>query len=493
MKTIPSAIPSPSVFGSLAVAFALFTRISLQAQQPVFDWATKLTAGDSGCCSGIVADAEGNAILTYRGAGLTNVLTKVNALGRVVWSQRLPVGANGIAADNDGSVYVTGGTRRGLAGEPSDPFGDAGIATQGEGSAYIAKFSSSGVLQWVRLDGHTQYATGRAVTVDSDGNYYLAVNYSRGSAQFGKTQLPSTIVHEAFNVVVAKYDKGGRLKWARVGEGLDFSLSVNRIAVDRAGNVFAAGYVNDTLTFGDTVISGPTTPYLVKFSADGSLLWTRQPALAGLGGSVAIDKEGNSFLAFRLGPADVDGVGVVKYSSAGDPLWSREAQVSGGGVSVVVATDQDGNCLLAGAFGNGTISFGQTTLATSAREELYVVKYTTSGDLRWATQTVGIDPEGNGFGARIPDTRLNGIAVSPLGGLIVTGTFKGTVQFGATSLIGSGSDNFDLLLEFITYISDPVTARPTLKIAEVDSRETVTHVLTQTKRTATDRSGTNGR
>ena len=73
-----------------------------------------------------------------------------------------------------------------------------------------------------------------------------------------------------------------------------------------------------------------------------------------------------------------------------------------------------------------------------------------------------MDPEGCGQASRISDTRVNSLALSPVGGLFVAGALMGTVQFGATNVIGNAI--FDT---FVTHITDPDTPPPTLQIARV--------------------------
>ena len=441
----------------LVVAVGLLTAALLQAQ-PTFDWATKLTSASDYPRQGVAADPGGNVIVAYNsGTPSTNVLTKLNPQGGVMWSQRLSAYIGGIAADTNGDIYVTGGAAPGA-------FAGTGVTPQGTGGAYVAKYDHLGALQWVQLDGTTQTIRGQAVTVDQAGNYYMAGYYRAGNAQFGDTVLPSTATDAARTVFVVKYDKTGRLVWARVSEGSGY-VWVNKIAIDRAGNVFVAGDNGEMLSFGNTVLTGPNE-YLVKFDQDGNFLWARQTDTAGDSARVAVDQDGNAFMAYRS-------LHIVasKYSPAGDLLWSRHSEESGGDVAPDVTTDQDGNCLVAGGYGNGTITFENVTLTTVAREEVFVVKYSSSGELRWGISSIGKNPEGNGTNFRISDTRMNSIAVSPFGGCFVAGFFKGTVQFGATNLVGNANDG--LQLAFVTHITDPDTAPPKLQIARAAQNVTL--------------------
>ncbi len=79
------------------------------------------------------------------------------------------------------------------------------------------------------------------------------------------------------------------------------------VSVDRRGNVFITGNKKGGLCFGLDTLSG--TPlynlYLVKYDANGNVLWATQPnhSIKGIGDSyaVAADKYGNVYLTGYFG------------------------------------------------------------------------------------------------------------------------------------------------------------------------------------------------
>jgi hypothetical protein len=130
--------------------------------------------------------------------------------------------------------------------------------------------------------------------------------------------------------------------------------------------------------------------------------------------------------------------------------------------------DEGGNCLVAGLFGQGSISFEGVELSTMARFEGFVVKYSQAGDVRWALSTVGDDPAGNGIALRISSVAMNDyanfFARSAQGGLFVSGIFTGTVEFGDTKLFGPDNLNGGNDV-FLAHMTDPDTVVPTLRVA----------------------------
>lgn len=456
---------------ALLLTLACISHFAAHAQQPTFDWVNKLsgTNGGGGTLGGpVAADLEGNVFATWvnrdtdSSGQLSNtaMLVKLSPQGKSLWNQTLPVQINALATDTNGAVYVTGRATVNVFGEPTltIAFTDAGIPTTGNGGAYVAKFDGGGSLQWVRLDGGNSTASGNAITVDNAGNYYVAGLYSGGAAQFGATPAAAA-ADQAFNMFVAKYDPTGQLQWIQVGQGSDFSVEFSSagIAADQAGNVFVEGY--GSLAFGNASTLSDQG-FLLRFDSGGNLLWARQFAEPS-GGLVQALDGGDNYLAVSEGPFQVS-----KFSAAGDHLWNATwtGSLSGYG-GPAAASNMQGDFFVAGTLGaeNGSLSSSNLRLRTSARNDVFVVKYSSVGAPRWALSSVGLNPVGNGTASRISDTRLTGFVLSPAGGCVVSGSFKGTVQFGATTLVGFPNDGGQDA--FVAHIVDPDTLPPSLAIA----------------------------
>src|SRR5207247_1001404 len=118
----------------------------------------------------------------------------------------------------------------------------------------------------------------------------------------------------------------------------------NGIAVDGATNVYVTGYFADIVTFGGTNLTAAGTNdfsdiFLAKYDAAGNFLWVRQAGGTGddRGNGVAVDAGGNVSItgqfigtaAFGGGNLIASGNGpdifVSRYSSSGNLLWARRA------------------------------------------------------------------------------------------------------------------------------------------------------------------------
>ena len=88
----------------------------------------------------------------------------------------------GVTTDSSGNFYV--------------------IGTSNDGNTYpiIAKYNSSGVIQWQRKLRQTISGTGRGIAVDSSGNVYIC-----GAGYTGSL----------FYIITAKYDSSGAIQWQR--------------------------------------------------------------------------------------------------------------------------------------------------------------------------------------------------------------------------------------------------------------------------------------
>ena len=126
-------------------------------------WQRKLEQG-SGSASGVALDSSGNPyIVGSLNDGSSYILTaKYNSSGTLQWQRKLNVSGQtdrgfNIAIDSSDGIYVCGQAR----------------PTVNQNFSVVAKYNSSGVIQWQRslFENST---SGNAVTTDTSGNVYLA-------------------------------------------------------------------------------------------------------------------------------------------------------------------------------------------------------------------------------------------------------------------------------------------------------------------------------
>jgi hypothetical protein len=164
----------------------------------------------------------------------------------------------------------------------------------------LLKYDSLGNLVWARIWGGFGNESAKGVTLNGDGLVYVSAQAQSDS-------------------VLLKYDPDGNLAWSVAWGGRDIEYA-GRVAADVQGDIYVAG---GTSSFG----AGRTDVYLLKYSVNGDLVWSRTWGgdNSELVTAVAVDGNGSVWVAgitysFRSNGCDVL---VLKYSSDGDLIWCR--------------------------------------------------------------------------------------------------------------------------------------------------------------------------
>ncbi|WP_193188552.1 hypothetical protein [Nisaea sediminum] len=169
------------------------------------------------------------------------------------------------------------------------------------------------------------------------------------------------------------------------------------------------------------------------------------------GNAIQVDSSGNSYVTgYFNGTVDFDpGAGITnltsaagddifiaKYSSSGELVWAKSVGGTSTDQALSITIDSSGNSYLTGKFA-GTADFDPgpgTTNLTGSGFDIFVAKYDSSGNLVWA----------NKAGAGGNDEGVS-IAVDGSGNSYAAGTFRFTVDFdpgaGTTNLTSLGQDD----------------------------------------------------
>jgi hypothetical protein len=220
-------------------------------------------------------------------------------------------------------------------------------------------------------------------------------------------------------------------------------------AVDKAGNVYSAGYMGDTLQYGPyTLIArtyGLENMFLVKYDKLGNLRWATQPLQVqrisfGIATSLAVDASSNIYVAgtfgdtlsfggHKVGSVFNQNVFLAKYDSNGNIVWVKQGYLPSkysSGDANSVALDNFGNVYLSGEFID-TLQLGLTTLISNApKGDPFLAKFDQNGNFIWAKQAIPASNSCSGYG--------NSIAVDHTGNIYLTGYFVDTLSFGADTL-----------------------------------------------------------
>jgi hypothetical protein len=231
--------------------------------------------------------------------------------------------------------------------------------------------------------------------------------------------------------------------WAKSegGTGTEYGLCA---ATDGAGNLYVTGtFSSPTITFGSTTLTnaGSIDFYIVKYDPMGNILWAK-----GAGGNgvdfpnpVKTDAFGNVYVSgyfdsdsITIGTTTLINVGnydlfIVKYSSSGNVLWARTAGSTQSDQVLSAATDANGNLYITGSY-DASITIGAISLNNSGGSDIYVAKYDPSGNVLWANRA-------GGWGG---DVGI-GISTDDSMNVYVTGFYSSSILFGSTTLSNAGS------------------------------------------------------
>jgi hypothetical protein len=271
------------------------------------------------------------------------------------------------------------------------------LSNTGSSDVFVVNYDPSGTPLWARRLGGTLGDVGNSVSVDSSGNVIVVGTYA--SSPLNIYAADGTTVSFTLSQVgngdtfVVKYNSGGTPLWARKigGTGDDRAQSVS---VDSSGNIVVAGqydsttlniYAADGTTVSFTLTpNGGTDGFVVKYDSSGTPVWARKIAGTGtdaartfidIAQSVTIDSSGNvivcgnynsvqlniyaangTTVAFQLANTGSDDIFVVKYDSSGTFIWARRIGGTDSDLGNSVSVDSSGNIVVAGSYASSPVN-----------------------------------------------------------------------------------------------------------------------------------------
>jgi hypothetical protein len=361
--------------------------------------------------------------------------------------------AHSVAVDALGNAYLVGNFA-----SSEIIFGSDTLSRVGSYDIFLAKYDASGYALWAKSVGGMGLDEANSVTVDALGNIYLAGTFRGRTITFDSITLTNIDSSNTTDIFLAKFATNGNVIWAKSvgGTGLD---QANSVAVDALGNVNMVGYFKgDTISFDTTTFSTTLNTYglfLVKYDANGNVLWAKSADGEGQANSVTVDASGNIYLAGDFSSAiltfdsinltNTNGSGnsgdifLVKYDTSGNILWAKSAGGTGEDDAYSVAVDALENTYLTGVFGSSTIIFNSTTLtnANTGNFDIFLAKYDAGGNLQWAKSGGGANQD-----------EAFSVAVDASGNPCITGSFNSnTLSFDPTTLMNTDTNGtYDIFL-----------------------------------------------
>ena len=260
---------------------------------------------------------------------------------------------------------------------------------------------------WAARIASTGTDQGLAVTTDPSGNVIVTGSYDAAlTLNNGNATTGATLLRTSADCFIAKYTSAGSVAWATRADAAARSCQGRGIATNASGNVLVTGTYNGALNLRNTGESiGATLSYtgaasglhcfVVNYSPAGSVVWVTRIAITTnssiqqvIPNALAVDSSGNVFVtgrytdAISLFNATTGLVGatlppavfnnnccfVVKYTSAGNVEWATRIESPTSATGFGVATDTSGNVFVTGSYFSSLILYntGGTSGATLA-------------------------------------------------------------------------------------------------------------------------------
>jgi Beta-propeller repeat len=426
-------------------------------------WAQNLGAGPA-VASSLARDRQGN-LYTLRSLSSSPPATEPTA---ELSANGLNNGLNNELQNSQNSVAVVSGT--------FDPnlLLDSGASQPARAGFEISKFRSDGSLLWRQViaptnsanSGANSSATPAGIGVDGNGNVYVSGGFS-GSLDFDPSPGTSTLttaLPDRQDAFFSKFDTNGALVWAKqiASQG---STQVRDLAVDSGGNLYTIGSFDDFGDFdpgpGIQYISGAErgNVFVNQLDPDGNFVWARSYAGATyqFGQAIAVDEASNVYLSgvfkgrLNLDPgsssapssgsalltsSERGSLFLTKLNRSGDFLWGQTIDGENYVQASDLTTDAQGNVYLSGEF-NGPLQVGQSRLPNAGGSDLFVGKFSATGEALWARSFGG--PRNDGPGS---------IAVDSRGHVYLWAGFQGSLDVdpGASQVLLDATDANDFRL-----------------------------------------------
>ena len=325
---------------------------------------------------------------TYGGGAYDAFLAKFSTEGTLVWGTYYGGSdydfGTAVCCDHSGSVYLAGITQS--LTNIATP-GAYQTANNGDDDVFLAKFDSTGILQWgTYFGGDSIDESMYSIACDVNNNIYIT----------GETQSPTniatagawqTVIGDSSDAFLAKFSSNGTLIWSTYygGIGTDYGAAVS---VDPSMNIILWGLTGSTDNIAtpgthQETYSGGEDCFLAKFDSVGTRIWGTYYGGGNYDepGAMICDNWGNIFIAGNTqsmdGIATTDAyqggyngtldVFAANFDQAGSLHWGTYFGSGGYCRAAGVAADNNGSVYISGGAENAT---GMTTIGAYQVSEI---------------------------------------------------------------------------------------------------------------------------
>ena len=288
-----------------------------------------------------------------------------------------------VAKTSDGG-YVVGGYFNN-----SIDVGNYTLKSKGKYDAMLIKYNSNNMVEWATSVGGLGYDEFSSIAITEDDEIIVCGKFSSTKIKIDDFELSKLSPSDSItNAMLIKYDSKGKAKWATSIKG-NYANALYSVSTTQDGGIIAGGFFNDTsLQVGEITLNNNSTD----------------------------------------GYADAL---IVKYNNNGEVEWATSFGGDNSENINSVSETYDGKIIAGGYFNSANIKIGQFELKNNNEnsQDALAVKYSSNGEeIEWATS----------FGGQFND-EVKSTATTSDGGIILAGSFAGTIYLEETSIASSGS------------------------------------------------------
>lgn len=318
---------------------------------------------------------------------------------------------HGVDVDVQGNVYVCG-QFQGIVDFDNGP-GTTTLTSQGGNDVFIAKYNSSGNLQWAKSVGGSSGEIGRSIKLDNFGNVWVCGNFA-GVVDMDPGPGVTSYTSGFSDAFILKLSNSGNYIWSGVVDGNGMAIAY-KLSVDSPGNVLVAGtYSNTTNDFDPgagtaTLTASNYDGFVLKLNNSGAFQWVKRIGGTGVDEIKGLDIDVNSNIVvagYYAATIDLDpGPGTatfamlgsydgfcVKLDGSGNYVWGATVGGTQYDAAGDVSIDAFGNVYVVGNFG-ANVDFDPSpsvfTLTPNGNWDVYVTKYNNAGAFLWAKKIGG--------------------------------------------------------------------------------------------------------
>ena len=182
---------------------------------------------------------------------------------------------------------------------------------------------------------------------------------------------------------LVKYNSSGTKQWTKQLGTLSGDYGYG-VTVDSSENIYVTGYTDGGLD-GNTS-SGGSDLFLLKYNSSGTKQWTKQLGTSStdIGTGVTVDSSDNIYVMGETS-GGLDGntnsggqdIFLVKYNSSGTKQWTQQLGTSSSDIGQEVTVDSSDNIYV-----TGYTSGGLDGNTNSGYQDIFLVKYNSDGVLQ---------------------------------------------------------------------------------------------------------------